>query len=53
MSVDLSKIGYGVVTAAQSTDGILISKIGYGVIVDTLHIPSTTNNFRNFMSFVP
>ena len=53
MSIDLSKIGYGVVFAAESGGGVVISKIGYGVIIDTLHDPPPETGRRRNMTFHP
>jgi hypothetical protein len=36
MSIDLSKIGYGVIVNPSGDDGIVISKIGYGAVLDVV-----------------
>lgn len=46
MSVDLSKVGYGVIVGSK--DGVTISKVGYGVIVQT--VVATTTRRRQIVS---
>lgn len=36
MSIDLSKIGYGVLVSAETGGGIVVSKVGYGVVLDAV-----------------